>query len=332
MAQRTIMLFDVKFVFEVVGTRHRCRKPRSFVFSDVAPVEVLQVDRTDVRAAYSFKPARGPAFDIVMHDGRLYWPALKDLGGHPGTVEARLRRLLSWKLDALVRERRDEPSAYPDLGWRHIVHNGYQPARALLNRRAQSCLVVGEELFALGGSPLIPRRARGANYKYPLLSAGTSRALDPVAVGLGWQPGNLHLIDSQPYLATGLFEIPSPSKSVGGLTAYVDLPVEANEVRLDATFRIAWDALQWRRRNSRHPAAVDVAEQFAAAEVGPVAQLSERRCEVLSYLRYRRDELRLGAPLNHLVGATLTALGRSESDSKPELTEEDVAALLSLME
>jgi hypothetical protein len=335
MPQSPILLPDVNFVYQVVGVGRRARKPRTHIFMDGAPVEVRQADPSETKVAYSYKAKTSTGFDILLHDGRLYWPALMGLGGRRGSVEAQLRRLLSWRCDATGMAWHDmEPPSLSGIGWREILHSTNAEALALLHRRAESCLVVGGQLYALGGVPLVSRSTEPGARKYRILSTGTTRALHPAADGLGCQPGSFDAIDAQHYLATGDFDTPSLGNNVGGLTAHVELPVDPLETRLDATYRITWDHLQWPARNLKRAVFVQVVDQFTAAKSGSAAaSLTERRYEALCAVRERMAELRLDAPLDHIVGSTLAAIeetGISPPDRK--MTEEEIAALTLLAE
>lgn len=85
MPVRDLLLTDVKFVFRAKIMRRRARKPTSSAYMATAHVEVGVVGRSETHVAYSVEPGRGrPAFEILTHGGRLYWPVLRgDVPGLP---------------------------------------------------------------------------------------------------------------------------------------------------------------------------------------------------------------------------------------------------------
>lgn len=334
MPLRDLLLTDVKFVYQAKVTRRRARKPTSSAYMATAHVEVGVVGRSETHVAYSVEPGRGrPAFQIVAYGGRLYWPALGDLGGRPGTTETRLRRLLSWRWDIDAADlskptHMEPPSLDADLSWRSIEASGESEALALLHRRAAACLVVDGEVLAEGGVPVAPRSPRFNSRNYPTLSGGTSRALDPGANGLGWQPGAFHLRETQLYLGAGRFSVPSPTDQIGGITTHCAFPIDPIEIRIDATFRVAWHQFRAVAKKRQAGALSEVVNRFSAAEAAPAELLTSRRWEALRFMMETGGSLGIRTELLRFIAATMEA-ARSGAGAMPgyDLTEEDIEFL-----
>jgi hypothetical protein len=327
-----LLLADVKFVFRARVVLRRARKPSTSTFMAKAPIEVEQIGLSEMQPAYSVGSRGGRGgFKILMHGGRLYWPALCDLGGHAGTVETRLRRLLSWRWDATSAngEEREPREPEADLSWRSMEESGEKQALTLLHRRAAACLVVDGYLYAEGGVPLASCLPGSLGRELPVLSTGTSRALDPGVAGLGWQPGAFHLMEAQLRLATGAFDVPYPGKEARGLVAHAAFAVDPLQVRLDATFRIAWHALWAPPRKRRTGMFSSVVDRFVAAESAGATELTARRHGALLFMLERIDGLGLGCPVDSCVSATLEAMNSAgaEADTDFGLTSEEIGAL-----
>jgi hypothetical protein len=333
MPTRGFLLTDVKFVFGAQVTRHRGGKPVHATYIANAHAEVSVVRRSEMGVAYSIQPGgdRRP-FVILMHGGRLYWPALQGLGGHAGSVENRLRRLLHWRWDVEEAAWPDTepPSLDSDLSWRRVVESGEQKALTLLHRRAASCLVVDGEVYAEGGVPLALEAKAAARRRFPVLSSGTTRAVLPSTAGLGWQPGSFHLDEVHYFLAAGRFSVPCVDDPPGAIVVHTAFPVDPLEVRIDATVRVASHVLQGVAKKRRIDPYTEVVDKFLAAEAGPVALLTQRRCKALQFLMETGESIGLNFGDIGFIVATLEAAAGAGLTWHPELTEEESEALANL--
>jgi hypothetical protein len=337
MPSRNLLLTDVKFVFRAKIMRRRARTPTNSLYMATAHVEVGAVGRSETHVAYLVKPGRGrPAFEILTHGGRLYWPALRDLGGRPGTTETRLLRLLSWRWDIDAADSSNRPDMEPplldaDLTWRSIEASGERDALTLLHRRAASCLVVDGEVFAEGGVPLAPRGPQAVTRKHPTLSSGTSRAVLPETAGLGWQPGSFHLRDTHFFLAAGTFGVPPVTDGQVGIVVHRAFPLDPLEVRIDAMFRLAWHKLRTVEKKRQTGAFAEVVDRFSAAESGPASELTPRRCEALRLMMETGYFLGITSEFLRFIAATVQAAERAGTMvSSSDLTDDEIKALAQL--
>lgn len=236
---------------------------------------------------------RATTFDILFFEGRLWWPVTNDMGatwGYPGPrVTAsdfleELRKEWSWRdLFGLNPERSmpvDRTRTNRIISTARIIETAHATAAARLQRDlSETILLVGDEVYAVGGEPIYVQR-KGETF---VASLHPDRCPYRPS-GLASPPGQIGIVDTE--LERGTFQLADQIDLAREATAGVKRPLEEmptvevfmpdmirlsrDDIRTDALFRLAVDdRSSWKRAVDPSDQLADALEALKAAAVGP---------------------------------------------------------------
>lgn len=277
------MLVRVPFVF---GTRlmvHRGRKERSKLYRAVAS---LQIERTaSAEVAYTIELGPNECVRVLLHRGRLIWPMKYTTPFRRAIFDDALRDLRDGTLDLFSngKLRTTQLSLDADLSWKKIVWNGEDDALQALWRRSQELVIVDNELYALGGVPILVTKTPELNRGVFVASSGADRHGD-LGKGLFVKPGGFHQTTLQKAIARGRFRIPAAEDGGRARTRYPrivthhEVLLDALDLRIDAIFREYWRVLNV-PRDFKCEETDWIRTKFEAALDGNLPALTAARCE-----------------------------------------------------
>lgn len=283
----------VQIVFPAGLIRSSQRKPRRVMCHSACPVQIEYTDEKIISVAYQIRVGTdGMSFNVLLHRGRLFWP-LRYINPPRWSATDPLEDLREGRLDLFCAKRHGIQLVdfERDPGIRRVVWSDQTSVAARVNAALeQNLLLVGTELYAAGGVPLVVKFVSEGTEASAICSSGADRHGDPASSpGLALTVGGFHMPGVQAALASGSFSIPrkttkSPRRGPS-VRVYIDHPVDWLELRIDAAFRLMWgDVKQLRCQGDDGPLA-DVYSRFIEALDGNSQTLTAARCEALQALR-----------------------------------------------
>ncbi|MDO8874490.1 MAG: hypothetical protein Q8M24_15625 [Pseudolabrys sp.] len=219
-----------------------------------AAIEIPAAGEAELPVAYRVEHRRdlGPGHHVVLrHKDKHWWPLVdRVLGFHTRDARDFLQELRAGQCDLFVRRCLDDHHL-DNHRRRPIVHEEYDTTLAAVRRSARTLLIVGDQLYAAGGSPLVVDASSGIR----IAGTGADRAIPAAAGDLRIKAANGHVGGSDLAICRGRFFLPGssdlaaatryrPSDFHGVRVATLDGEVvDPLAVRLDAAFRTAWRAI-----------------------------------------------------------------------------------------
>ncbi len=237
------VLIRTPFTFEAMvreryGRAHVCK-----IYSALAALEFKSIPSAE--RAYGIQLGPDESIDILFDGGRLLWPMNYVVPFRSRIVGAALLRLQNGTLDLFASGRYDAtaPDYRNDPSVAQEGPSGYDAALAAVWRKSDACVLVGGELYAEGGVPIFLSGPGILDRGVHVASSGAGRHAEPRSEGLWTQPGGFHLPLVQKAIARGQFRIAAEASRDAApnryprVVAYQDMPIDALDLRIDATFR-----------------------------------------------------------------------------------------------
>lgn len=258
------------------------------VFRADVPVSIDHVPQEAVEIAYRVKESRGGkphSFSIVRFRGRLFWPLHSPSGSAKTTLSAAQRGAIDLFGTGLIAAP-DEIDG-EDLRIAEVCGD-HNPTLAEIHRKAADLLVVGDELYAAGGIPVVAL----INGQPVVISTGASRDGRPLTNGLALQPGGFgrpetdFALSARQFWLAGEFADPKAGGLKAPLTSAVAIeeiapePLDIFRVRLDAAFRQI-DAAARRRTKELWSWRWDDLDFTINGALHDAPDVDERRIEVI---------------------------------------------------
>jgi len=333
--------FLVDFDYQVLTLR-RGTRPKPLLQRGKAAVEVQTTAACDVSVAYwvQARNLNAGRHAVMRHQGRLWWP-LAERGSGRGPRDF-LRELRAGESDLFGRPARDVRPEHTRL--RRVIDDGHDDTLAVVRRRARDLLIIDDSLYAAGGVPFLVRTFVDSTPAHRSVPApfGEIRIRPGDGEVQDWAVchGRFHLPGHAPPKAAPMWSRYAAERARSWIETVDGDAIDPIELRIDAAFRSAWNAIVRSPARTRPPGFEGLRARFAGlcGPEGGDMLTSGRYCALQTFDRFCGDGRALPFRMKRCsLGVRLTIAAVEDLDrgaaflKERSLTEAEEAALECLL-
>lgn len=287
--EKELVTVEIPFIHGAEVRARRKHKPTQKNYRSRGFIQIRRIDRSQAAVAYSVDFGAEHTSDVLLHDGRLFWPANQTRPLPLPPIGNALEMLSDGRFDLFSDGLlATTPTFDDDLTIARIMKTEEESALNRIHRKVSACLVVGEELFSEGGVPIVFASSTELQPTLYVTTSGADRSAEPRTDGLAIQPAGAHLRAVHDALCRFPFRLPRADQSdnpeAGGyphITVRHTPSVRAINIRVDAMFRILWEDIRRNPIDPKDEVGQLVYARFQSALDQRRADLTSARCDAL---------------------------------------------------